>query len=70
MKTLNIWGWLLFAASVFLWGYGWISGEFNGHGIAQMGNVALLLTIFSVVCLLLSITIWMVGQAIKEKLDH
>lgn len=66
MKALNIWGWLLFAASVILYGYGWISGEFNGHGIASMDNVPLVLTIVSLVCLLLAITVLLVSYVIKQ----
>lgn len=66
MKALKIWGWLLFAMSGILWGYGWISGEFNGHGIAKMDNVALVLTIISIVCLLLAITVLIVTKAIKQ----
>ena len=66
MKALKIWGWLLFVMSVILWGYGWISGEFSGHGIAKMDNVALILTIVSIVCLLLAITILIVTKAIKQ----
>lgn len=66
MKVLKIWGWLLFALSAILWGYGWISGEFNGHGITKMDNVALILTIVSIVCLLLAITVLTVTQAIKQ----
>ena len=66
MKVLKIWGWLLFAMSAILWGYGWISGEFNGHGITKMDNVALILTIVSIVCLLLAITILIVTKAIKQ----
>ncbi len=66
MKALKIWGWLLFAISAILWGYGWISGEFSGHGIAKMDNVALVLTIVSIVCFLLAITVLTVTQAIKQ----
>ena len=66
MKALKIWGWLLFAAAVALLGYGWISGEFSGHGIASMDNVDLILTICSIVCILLEITVFVVAQAIKQ----
>ena len=66
MKALKIWGWLLFAISAILCGYGWISGEFSGHGITKMDNVALILTIVSIVCLLLAITVLTVTQAIKQ----
>lgn len=66
MKALKIWGWLLFAASVMLSGYGWISGEFNGHGIASMDNIPLVLTIVSIVCLLLAVTVFVVSYAIKQ----
>lgn len=66
MKALKIWGYLLFAASVILSGYGWISGEFNGHGIANMDNVPLVLTIVSIVCLLLAITVWVISYAMKQ----
>lgn len=66
MKALKIWGWLLFAASVILSGYGWISGEFDGHGIASMDPVPLMLTIVSVVCLLLAITVLIILTAIKK----
>ena len=66
MKVLKIWGWLLFAASVILSGYGWISGEFNGHGIASMDYVPLVLTIVSIVCLLLAITVLVISYAIKQ----
>lgn len=67
MKALKIWGWLLFASSVILFLYGWISGEFNGHGIAKMDNAALMLTIFSGVSFLLAITVGTVILALKEK---
>lgn len=66
MKALEIWGWLLFVASVILSGYGWIGGDFNGHGIASMDNVPLVLTIVSIVCLLLAITVLVISYAIKE----
>ena len=66
MKALKIWGYLLFAASVILSGYGWISGEFNGHGIASMDNVDLMLTICSIVCTLLAITVLVVVHAINQ----
>ncbi len=66
MKALKIWGWLLFAASAILYGYGWISGEFDGHGIASMENVPLLITIVSLVCLLLAITVLVISYAIKQ----
>ncbi len=66
MKALKIWGWLLFATSVILYGYGWISGEFNGHGITNMDNVPLVLTIVSIVCLLLAITVWVISYAMKQ----
>lgn len=66
MKPLKIWGWLLFAASAILYGYGWISGEFDGHGIASMENFPLLITIVSLVCLLLAITVLIISYAIKQ----
>ena len=66
MKALKIWGWLLFAASVILSGYGWVSGEYNGHGIASMDNVPLVLTIVSIVCVLLAITVLVISYAIKQ----
>ena len=67
MNALKCWGWLLFAASVILYGYGWVSGEFNGHGIASMDNVSLVLTIVSLVCLLLAITVLLVSYVNKAK---
>lgn len=67
MNALKFWGWLLFAASVILYGYGWVSGEFNGHGIASMDNVSLVLTIVSLVCLLLAITVLLVSYVNKAK---
>ena len=66
MKALKIWGWLLLLSSAALWGYGWISGEYNGHGIARMDTVPLVLTIISIVCLLLAVTVLVVVQAIKQ----
>lgn len=66
MKALKFWGWLLFASSVVLYGYGWVSGEFNGRGIASMDNVPLVLTVVSIVCLLLAITVFVVTYAIKQ----
>lgn len=66
MNALKFWGWLLFAASVILYGYGWVSGEFNGRGIASMDNVSLVLTIVSVVCMLLAFTVFVVTYAIKQ----
>ena len=66
MKALKIWGWLLFATAVALSGYGWISGEFSGHGIASMDNVDLMLTICSVVCALLAITVLVIAQVAKQ----
>lgn len=66
MKALKIWGWLLIMISAILWLYGWISGEFNGHGTAKMDNVALMITIFSIVCALLAITVWVIVLAIKQ----
>lgn len=67
MKALRIWGWLLFVASIFLWLYGWMSGEYNGHGIAKMDKVALMITVFSGVCFLLAITVGFITLALKEK---
>ena len=66
MKVLKIWGWLLFATAVALSSYGWISGEFCGHGIASMDNVDLMLTICSIVCALLAITVLVVVQALNQ----
>lgn len=70
MKVLKIWGWLLLAASAFLCGYGWISGEFNGHGIEKMDSVQLFLSIVSLVCLLLAITVLVIVQAIKQSQEN
>ena len=66
MKALKIWGWLLVVISIVLSGYGWISGEFNGHGIASSDNVDLMLTICSIICALLAITVFVIVQAIKQ----
>ena len=66
MKALKIWGWFMLASSVILCLYGWISGLYNGHGIVKMDNVALLITIISLVCLLIAITVFVVSGAIKH----
>ena len=66
MKTLKIWGWILFAISnVLLW-TGVLNGDFTGHGIYKMNNGALVLFILSTVCFILSITVWAIIRAIKE----
>lgn len=66
MRGLKIWGWVLFAGSAILFWAGVISGEFNGHGINKMSNAALMLTILSLVCLLLAITVWVIAHALRE----
>lgn len=70
MKVLKIWGWILLAAAAVLWGCGWISGEFSGHGIAGMDNVDLLLTICAFVCILLATTVLVIVQALKQPPNH
>ena len=66
MKILKIWGIMLLVFSAVLFGYGWISGEFSGNGIMNMDNADLLLSIFSLVALLLAITVFTVAWAISE----
>ena len=67
MKGLKIWGWILFTISMALYFYGFISGDFTGHGIYKMNNMALLLVILSTVSFLLAITVWAVVRALNEK---
>ena len=66
MKALKIWGWLLLASAAALYGYGWVSGVFNGHGIARMDPLALALTVLSVVCARLAVTVWVTAAALRE----
>lgn len=66
MKALKLWGWLLLASAAALHGYGWVSGTFNGHGIARMDPLALALTVLSVVCALLAVTVWVTAAALRE----
>jgi len=66
MKALKIWAWLLLAAAAALFAYGWLSGEFSGHGIADMDNAALLLSVFSAVCALLAITVFLIAWAVEH----
>lgn len=67
MKGLRIWGWMMFFAPLLLGFYGVLSGDFTGHGIYKMNNMALLLVILSIVCFLLAITVWTVVRALNEK---
>ena len=71
MKALNIWGWVLFAASVILYLTGLFGGEFSKSigGLLYYGTSAeaLLLSVFSAVCLLLAVTVLLVVRAQREK---
>ena len=66
MKALKIWGWILFASAVVLHLVGLFSGEYNRYGWYGTSTTAMMLTIFSVVSLLLAITVFVIVQAIKQ----
>lgn len=66
MKALKIWGWLLFASAVGLHLVGLFGGEYNRYGLYGTSTTAMILTIFSAVCLLLAITVLVIVQAIKQ----
>jgi hypothetical protein len=62
MKALKIWGWSLFAAFVILAG----TDVFLLVGRSEASEWTMMLTIMSAVCLLLSITVFVCAQAIKQ----
>ena len=66
MKALKIWAWILVASAVVLHFVGLFGGEYNRYGLYGTSTTAMMLTIFSVVCLLLAITVLVIGQAIKQ----
>jgi len=66
LKALKIWGWILFANTVVLHLVGLFSGEYNRYGWYGTSSAAMMLTIFSVVSLLLAITVLIIAQAIKR----
>ena len=66
MKTLKIWGWILFASAVVLHLVGLFGGEYNRYGLYGTSTTAMILTIFSVECLLLAITVLVVGKAMEQ----
>ena len=66
MKALIIWGWILFASAVVLHLVGFFSGIYTELGLYGKTTTAMLLTGFTIVCLLLSITVWAVFRALNE----
>ena len=66
MKALKTWRWILIASAVVLYLIGLFSGEFNKFGLYGTSTAAIMLTVFSVICLLLAITASFVIYAINE----
>lgn len=66
MKALKIWGWILLASAVILYLIGLFSGEYNKYGLYGTSTIAMMLTIFSGMCLLLAITVFFVITAINK----
>ena len=68
MNTLKYWGWALLASSACLWFYTWLEGPPDGPDLLTMNNIELIAIILSIVCLLLSITMWVIYNALKQKM--
>ena len=68
MNTLKYWGWALLASSACLWFYAWLEGPPDGPDLLTMSNIELTAIILSIVCLLLSITMWVIYNALKQKM--
>ena len=66
MLILNLWSWLLFIGSGFLWFYDWLIGPAYRQSLSQMSNLELMLTILSIICFILAITLRIVIYALKE----
>lgn len=66
MKVLKIWGWILFTSAIILHAIGLFSGEYNMYGLYGTSTTAMMLTIFSVMCMLIAITIMFVSIAINK----
>lgn len=67
MKALKIWGFALLAAAVVLFLIGFIGGEFNeAGGFYGSSPEAMVLSLVSGFCLLLSVTVFLVHGAIKK----
>lgn len=63
MKGLKVWGWILFATSfVIFWG----CIIFLPININRLNADEVMLLVISLVCFLLSITVWAVVRAINE----
>ena len=62
----KIWGWILFASAVILYLIGLFSGEFNKYGVYGTSTIAMMLTVFSGMCILLAITVFFVIIAINK----
>jgi hypothetical protein len=63
MKGLKVWGWILFATSfVIFWG----CIIFLPININRLNAGEVMLLVISLVCFLLSITVWAVVRAINE----
>ncbi|MBE5762048.1 MAG: hypothetical protein E7334_08640 [Clostridiales bacterium] len=68
MKALKIWGVILLIASLTLFLIGFIGGEFNKTGgLYGTSTQAILLSSFSLLCLILSFTVAFIVHAINEK---
>ena len=70
MKTLKIWGWILFASSIILYAIGLFSGEYTEYGLYGTSSIAIMLVVFSVMCMLIAITIMLVVIAINQKFSN
>lgn len=68
MKTLKLWGWLLFGTALLLHGIGLFSGLYNRTGgLYGSSQAAMFLTILSLVCLLLSVTVSLIYHALGQR---
>ena len=66
MKGLKVWGWILFATSfVIFWG----CIIFLPININRLYAGEVMLLVISLVCFLLSITVWTIIRALKE-IEH
>lgn len=70
MKLLKIWGWLLLAFAIIIYTVGIFTGEFNRQMALLFWGTsieAMLMLSIAVVCLLLSITVFLVLYSLKNK---
>ena len=63
MKGLKIWGWILFVTSFVIF---WSCILFAPINMNRLNAGEVLLLVISIVCFILSITVWAIVRAINE----